>query len=215
MQVCHAMLGDHIANQSSGRDYTRAGAEHGDDPRNRAVLCGGGNRDDRLSSFGPRSAAEKVHLAPDAAVELIPYRVGAYLAGEINLQRRVYCHHVVIAGNQSRIIGVCGWVELEYRIVIHELEHLFRAQCEANNDLARLVVLARAGDHTRFDQRDYSVRNQLAVNAQILAVHEEGQDGIGNSADTGLQHCPVLDQARYIARYRYMHVSDYWLLEFA
>src|SRR6266566_1386257 len=173
------------------------------------------NRDDRLSSFGPRSTSEKVHLPADAAVELIPDRVGTYLAGEINLQRGVYCHHVVIAGNQSRIIGVCGWVELEYRIVIHELEHLSCPQRESNNDLARLVVLARAGDHASFDQRDYSIRYQLAVNAQILAVHEKGENCVGNPPNPGLQHCPILDQARHIARYRYMHVSDYWPLEFA
>src|SRR5713101_6535360 len=57
MQVSHAVLGDNIANQTSGRYYASSRTEHGNDPRNCAALCGGRYRDDRLSSFGPRSAA--------------------------------------------------------------------------------------------------------------------------------------------------------------
>src|ERR1700674_2295983 len=99
VQIGNTALGDHIANQSTRCDHTCAWTEERNDPRNCAVLCRGRHCNDRFPALGPRSAAQEVDLSADAAVELVAYRVGAYLAGEINLQSGVDCHHVVIARN--------------------------------------------------------------------------------------------------------------------
>ena len=104
-------------------------------------------------------------------------------------------------------------MEFEDRIVVHEVEQVLRAQSESQDDLARLEVLARAGDHARFDQRNHAVGDQFAVNAQVLAVHQQGQHRIRNAADAGLQHRAVFDQAGDVARDRDLQIGDYGLLQ--
>ena len=77
-------------------------------------------------------------------------------------------------------------MELESRVLVDEVEQLPRAQHEAENDFARLQVLALAIDDTGFDQRNHIVGNHLGVNAEILPVHQVGQDGIGNCSNPTL-----------------------------
>ena len=68
--------------------------------------------------------AQKVHLPADAAVEEVADGIGTDLAGEIDLQRRVDRHHVVVAGDQCGVIGIGRGMELENRIVVHEIEQV-------------------------------------------------------------------------------------------
>ncbi len=75
----------------------------------------------------------------------------------------------------------------------------FDAENESDDDLARLEILALAGNHAGFDQRDGAIGDQFAVNAQILAIHEQGEHSVGNAADAGLEHRAVFDQAGDIA----------------
>src|SRR5205807_1734754 len=63
----------------------------------------------------------------------------------------------------------------------------------------RLEILASSGEYSCLDQRDHAIRNQFAMHAEILAVHQHGQHGIGNSANARLQHGTVFDKARDIA----------------
>ena len=106
-------------------------------------------------------------------------------------------------------------MELEDRIVVDEVEHFLRPQDEAGNDLARIEVLARAGEHSGFDQRNQTVGNHLAVSAQVLAIHEQWQYRIRYAADAGLQHRSVFDQAGDMARDGHMQAGDYRLLQCA
>src|SRR5215467_265458 len=165
MQVGYAIFCDHIANQPSRCNYACAGAENRNDSRDPATLCCGRNGDNRFPSCGSRRAAKKIDLSADTTVKLIADRIRTNLSSEINLQCGVYRYHIVIACNQSRIVGVCCRMELKYRVVIHELKYLFRAQHETNNDLARLVILTCAVNYTCFDQRNDTIGDQFAVNA--------------------------------------------------
>src|SRR6266496_503660 len=139
------MFRDHVAHQAAGSDYSGARAQHGNDARDRAALCSGRNCNNRLAALGARSSAQEVHLAADAAVKLVAYRVGANLAGKINLQSGVDRHHIVIACDPLRIVGVSGWSELKNRIIVHEIEKLLGSEGEPDNDLARLKILPRSG----------------------------------------------------------------------
>ena len=67
--------------------------------------------------------------------------------------------------------------------------------------------------HARFDQRNHAVGDQLAVHAQVLTVHQEGQHRIGNSADARLQHRTIFDQAGDVARDGDLHLGDFGLLQ--
>src|SRR5208337_1419625 len=131
--------------------------------------------------------ANEVHLPSNPAVEAGSDRVRANLAGQVDLQGRVNRYHVVVAGNECGIVGIRRWMKLENRIVVDEVEQLFRPQSETEYDLARFEVLARARDHPRFDERNYTIRHQFAVDPQIFAIAEEGKHRVGYSADAGLQ----------------------------
>src|SRR6516225_5223158 len=98
-----------------------------------------------------RRAAQEVHLPADAATKLSADRVRTHLSSQVDLQRRVDRHHVVVAGNQQRVVSVSVGVELEDWVVVHEVEKPLRPKHEGQNYLARLEVLARAGHYFRFD----------------------------------------------------------------
>ena len=169
------------------------------------------NRDDRLAAFGARRAAQEIHLPADAAVELVADGVGADLPGEIDLQRGIDGDHVVVAGDASGIVDIGGGVKFEDGIVVDKVKQLPGAESEAHDDLARLEVLALAGDDTGFNQRDDAVGNQFAVYAEIFAVHQERQHRVGNAADAGLKHRAVFNQAGDVARDGHMQVGDFRL----
>ena len=67
--------------------------------------------------------------------------------------------------------------------------------------------------HSGFDQRNHAVRNQFAVDAKILAIHQHGQHRVWNSADAGLQYGAVLNQAGDVARDRDLEVGHHRLLK--
>src|SRR6476660_7517046 len=90
-------------------------------------------------------------------------------------------------------------MEFENRIVIDKFEQALRAQSEAQNDLARLEIFTRAGEYASLDQRDHAVGYQFAVDAEILAVHQHGQNRIGNSSDTRLQYSSIIDESGNVA----------------
>ena len=73
-------------------------------------------------------------------------------------------------------------MKLEDGVLIDEIEELSRAQHKAEDDLARLQVLAPAVDDSGLDQRYHIVGDHLGVNAEILAVHQIGQNRVGDCA---------------------------------
>ena len=199
MQVSYPILGYHVTHQTARCHHARARVEHGNNPRNRTVLCSGGDRNDRLAPFGTRGAAQKVYLAADSAVKTGSDRIRAYLSGKVDLQGSVDGYHVVVARDESRIICICGRVELEHRIVVDKVEDFPRSQDETRNDLAWLEVLARAGQDAGLDEWNQAVGNHLTVSAQILAINEELQHRIRYAADPGLQHRAVFDEVGNVA----------------
>ena len=75
-----------------------------------------------------------------------------------------------------------------------------RAEHEAGHGLAAMQGLARAVDDAGFHQRDHAIGAHFAVDAQILAVVESFEHGIGNAADAELQGGAIGDQRRDVAR---------------
>ena len=159
------------------------------------------------------SSAQEIHLPADSAIELVADRVGADLPGQIDLHCGVDRHHIVIAGDESGIVGVGRGMKLEDGIVVDKLKQALGAQRESQNDLARLEVFPRSGQDARFNQRDHAVRYQFAVNGQIFPVHQQGQYRIGDSADAGLQNRAIFNQAGNVARDCDLQVGDHRLLQ--
>src|SRR5207248_2367306 len=104
---------------------------------------------------------------------------------------------------------------LENRIVVHKFEQFLGSESKSRYDLPRLEVLPSSGKHAGLDQRNHAFGNQFTVNAQVFTVHEEWQNRIRNATNAGLQYGPIFNEARYVPRDCYVHVSDHRLLEFA
>src|SRR5208282_4084370 len=164
------------------------------------MLGRGRNGNNRFATFRARGSTKEVNLPANAAIELGPNRIGADLAGQVDLQGRVNSHHLVVASDESGIVGIGRGMELEDGIVVHEVEQFLRSQCKSEDDLPRFEGLARARDHTSFNQRNHSIRDEFAVHGEVFAIVEEGKHRVWNAADPSLQYCSIFDESRYIAR---------------
>ncbi len=122
---------------------------------------------------GAAGAAVEVDLAADARVEPGAQRVGADLAGQVDLQGRVDGHHLVLLADDERVVDVLGGVEGEERVVVDVVVQPPGAHAEAGDDLAPVDGLLGSGDDPGLDQVDDGVGEHLGVDAQVLLVLEE------------------------------------------
>src|SRR5271157_4758729 len=187
VQVGDAMFGDNIVNVSPRSQNARTVRQARYNTRHGFVLGRRWQRDDRLAPLGARRPADEVQLPTKAAVEVRPNRLGTHLPGQVNFDCGVDGHHTMVLRDTERVVGVGRGMKLEDRVFVDEIEELLSAQHEAENDLARLEVLALTVDHTRLDQRNGAVGDQLGVHSQVLAVHQAKQDRVGDGANPTLQ----------------------------
>ena len=122
VQVGDSILGHDVADQAARGDHAGSGIERGHDPRNLSLLRSRRNRDDRLATLGPRCSAKEIDLPADAAIKLVANRIGTDLPGQIDLHRGIDGHHLVVAGDQSGVVGIGGGVKLKNGIVFDKLE---------------------------------------------------------------------------------------------
>ena len=109
-------------------------------------------------------------MPAESAVGRRPHGIGADLAGEIHLNRRIDGHHPVVLRDHERIVGVLRGMEFEDRVVVDEVEDALRPQHKARDYFAPVQRLAVAGDDAGLDQRHRAIGAHLAVNAEILPV---------------------------------------------
>jgi len=132
----------------------------------------------------------------DAAEEHRAEGVGAHLAGEIHLQRRVDRDHVVVLGDEERIVRVLRRVHLDDRVVVDEFIQLAAAGGEAADDLAGIEHLFASGNHAAFGQLADAVGEHLRVDAEVVLVRQAGEDGVGDPPDAELQGRAVAHEPR-------------------
>ena len=154
----------------------------------------GGQGDDGLAARRARRAAVEVRLAADAGVELGAERVGAHLAGEVDLEGGVDGHHLVLLADDERVVDVLGGVEREQGVVVDVVVELLGAHAEAGDDLAPVGGLLGAGDDAGLDQVDDGVGEHLGVDAEVLLLLEELDHRVGDAADAHLEGGAVLHE---------------------
>ncbi len=106
VQVDRPILGNHPMYVAARGDHAGPVVEPRHNPRDRPARPGRGHGHDRLAAATARRAADEVHLPADAAVEPEPDRVGADLPGQVDLQTAIDGDHVVVLGDDERVIGV-------------------------------------------------------------------------------------------------------------
>ncbi len=194
MQVDHAVLGDDVVHVAARGHDACTRLEHGHDARDLTARRGGGQGDDGLTALGKRRAADEVHLAADARVDLVAYGVRAHLTAEVDLERCVDRADLVVLANQGRVVRSVAGMKLDEQVVVHELEQARRARDEARHRAAWVHLLLLVRDDAALDQRDQPIGEHLGVHAELELVAEQREHRIGNAADTHLQRGAILDQ---------------------
>ncbi len=99
---------------------------------------------------GHNRATHKVGVAADAAIKYFTQRLGGGLAGQIDLQGAVDGRHMVIPGDNQRVIGVINGPELDGRIVVQIGVGFLLAHTEGGNCPAPVERFFRVVNHPLF-----------------------------------------------------------------
>jgi len=145
--------------------------------RNRAAFRRGRDGDDRFAPL-ERDAPRRKSTWP-----LCHCRTGFQLsrskpAGQINLQSRVDCDHVVIASNPLRIVGLTVGRNSKMGCCPRS-RTVLGSQGKTDYDLARLEVLLGSGQDSGFNQWNHAIGNQFTVDSEILRSMRKGRTASG------------------------------------
>ena len=143
VEVGDPVLGDNIVDVAARRDHPGARLEHGHDLAHWLTADGGGagEGDDGLAALGTAGAVDKVDLPAHATVKPRADRIGAHLAGQINLDGRVDRDHAVILRDAEGIVDILRGVQLDHRVVMDEVIKPPGPHHETGHDLARVQRL--------------------------------------------------------------------------
>jgi len=194
VKIRDSVFGDDVMHIAPRGYYARSWIEYGHDARNSSVLGRGWQRDDGLAAFGASRAAHEIHLPAESAIGLDADGIGAYLAGEIHLNGGIDGDHAVVLGDHKRIICIGCRMHLEQRVLVDVLEQALGAEDESDHDFAAMNVFALAGEGAGFEKIDHAVGTHFAVDSDGLPIAQVSEHGIGNAADTGLEHGAVGNQ---------------------
>jgi hypothetical protein len=118
IQICYAVLSDHVMDMPPCSDHAGPLPEVRHDARNTfAGTAGDGN--DGFAAFAQRRAAHKIQLSADAAVLVSTDTVGTNLSGQVYLYGTVDGHHFGVAADDPRVVHVVNIEESDRRIVVH------------------------------------------------------------------------------------------------
>jgi hypothetical protein len=186
-EICDAELGDHIVDIGAGDGDAIVGAQRGPNPRFEAIVRRRCEADDGFAALRARGAAQELALRRDAAVELARELVDAHLPGQVQRKDLRHRNHLVLGRDRCRIAHDIDRLEGEQRIAIDHVVQPIAADCEAGDDLAALARLALPGEDAFLQQRDHRVGDHIRVDAEILAVRQVLEGGIGDATKADLQ----------------------------
>ena len=179
-----ARAADHVALAEAGHDARALAAA-----RSRAAPGSSG----RLWPE-PRAAHEIGQAAGAAHLPAAQHlRVG--LTGQIDRQHRVDRDEVVDLADHPHVVRVADRREPERRAAARPVVDPRTAERGGAHHGARVVRLARAGEHTRLVQIGHLVADQPAVQAEIAPVAQAREHGGRHLADADLDRVAVVDQA--------------------
>ena len=138
-----------------------------------SLFRGRRQRDHRLASSARAAPRMKSSCPPKPLINLSAHRVRHRLPGQVDFDRRIDRHHIVVLRDDEGIVGIAVGLKLKQRIVVHVLVPFAGAQRKSQHNLVGIDLLSGPGDHALFDQRNYTFRQRLGVDAQILVVAQD------------------------------------------
>ena len=144
-------LGDH----SSVPCFGNGG--HGDDSLSLIVQCHG-------------SAAHEVHLTAYAGELLRSDGVGNDLSHEVHRQRGIDADHVVVLGDDHRVVDIVHGAHFQTRVSVGKIVQLFRPHQEGDDALTGIQRLFGVVDDAGFHQIHHAIGDHLGMDPQVLLV---------------------------------------------
>ena len=117
-------------------------------------------------------------------------------------------NHVVVLGDDERVVGVVHREDLDGAVVIEPVVEAPGAHGKGDHDLAGVQALAAAGDHALFRQVHDAVGDHLRMDAQVVFVVQEAQGGVGNGPDAQLEAVAVLDHTGDVLADGFFDIAD-------
>ncbi len=94
---------------------------------------------------------------------------------------------------------------MDDRVVVDEVVQAPRAHEERGHHLAGVEALAGVGDDALVVEVDDALAEHLGVDAEVVLLVQEHEDGVGDAADAELQAGAVLHEAGDVAADRLLH----------
>jgi len=125
--------------------------------------------------------------------------LGRGLPREIDLEGAVDGHHVVLPGDEQRVVRVVDLAEVDGRIVMDVVVGGPLSHAERGHRLPRVDGLARVVDDALLHQLDDAVAQELRVDPEVFLSRQIGKDGIRNGPVTHLDRVAVLDESGHVS----------------
>ena len=186
-QMRHAVLGDDVVHIVLARRDDGARGEDGLDLADRAALGRGREGDEALTAAGLAGAADIVDLAAGAGHVLRADRLGADLAEEVDLDRRVDGDHVVVLADDVRVVDVFDRQDLDGRVIVDIIINALRTEGKRRDGLAAMDLLFAVVDRAALDELDHGVGEHLGVDAEVVLALKCHAGRVRDRADTELQ----------------------------
>jgi hypothetical protein len=161
------------------------------DARNRAILRGRFQSDERLSTLGERGSLDEIKLPSRTAVPVAVNELPIDLAVQIDSDGSVHAHQMVVLGDHVEVVNAGSGVTFHGRIVVNEWIDLIIANRECENVFAGTKSLLWPVRYPATYQLHQSVAEQIRVNSQILAIREMQRHGVRQIADSQLNRSAV------------------------
>lgn len=139
-------------------------------------------------------SSDEVDLSTEAGVHAGADRVGADLAGQVDLDARVDGGHFRVLADDFGVVDVVDLQHLDERVVVDEVVELLGAHEETADDSAAVDLLLVVRDASLLHQIHDATGEHLAVDSEILVVVQLGENGVGDVANAHLEGCTVLDE---------------------
>ena len=206
--LCHHQVRQVPRNGDNGPRVQR-----GDDAGESALFGGGALGEDGPAAFGMVGAPGEVCGSPGAGVLLGADGLGTDLAGQIDLEGGIDGHHVVILGDDVRIVGVAAAAEAEAGMVVHEVVEEGISREEGPDSNAFVDGFIPVGYGATIDKMGHRSPDLFRVDTQIMLVHKVETDGIGDAAEAKLDTVAVLHELGDVACDGFFRGTDGRVLE--
>ena len=145
-------------------------------------------------------------LTTHAREDALTDRVGANLTCEINLNSRVYSHHLGVLTDILWVVCPCHVADNNVAVTIEVVVETLATEAETCYRLTWVYLLQRVVDDTLLDEGHHAICHRLSVETEVLVTLECVEHSVGNTTYTNLKCCTVRNLASDVVTDSALHL---------